>query len=216
MATATMPQITTEFATTSRDFALASIDREKTATKRVIEAIPENKKTWKPDEKAKTAEELAWHIASVEVGFLHGIAKLSFATMADEEEIQKNPPKTIAEIAKWYESNLPAALAAVQKMTPQQLMTPIDFYGAFNFPALYVPGFLQGPLDPPSRMAGQLSAPDGRQVSQHLRWQRRRTLERLVSRFGCPLKGHPLPLLLRVPPHCLSCCVRDTFSPLSK
>jgi uncharacterized damage-inducible protein DinB len=135
MATATMPQITTEFATTSRDFALASIDREKTATKRVIEAIPENKKTWKPDEKAKTAEELAWHIASVEVGFLHGIAKLSFATMADEEEIQKNPPKTIAEIAKWYESNLPAALAAVQKMTPQQLMTPIDFYGAFNFPA---------------------------------------------------------------------------------
>src|SRR3954462_1892221 len=135
MATATMPQITTGFAVNSRDFAIASFERESQATKRVIEAIPEDKKQWKPDPKSKTAEELAWHLASVEVGMLRGIAQLRFMTMAEEEAVQKNPPKTIAEIAKWYEENLPKALAQVKAMTPEQLLTPIDFFGAFNFPA---------------------------------------------------------------------------------
>jgi uncharacterized damage-inducible protein DinB len=135
MATATMPQITSEFAVNNRDFAIASFERESQATRRVIEAIPEDKKQWKPDPKSKTAEELAWHLASVEVGMLRGIAQLRFMTMAEEEAVQKNPPKTIAEIAKWYEENLPKALAQVKAMTPEQLLTPIDFFGAFNFPA---------------------------------------------------------------------------------
>jgi uncharacterized damage-inducible protein DinB len=135
MATATMPQITTEYAAMSRDFALASFEREMTATKRVIEAIPEDKKHFKPDPKSKTAEELAWHIASVEVGLLRGIAQLKFMTMEEEEAVQKNPPSTIAEIAKWYQDNLPKAIEKVRNLTPEQLMTPIDFFGAFNFPA---------------------------------------------------------------------------------
>ncbi len=135
MATATMPQITTDFAKTSRDFAVASFEREMQATKRVIEAIPENKKHWTTDPKAKSAEELAWHIASVEVGLLRGIAQLKFMSMEEEEKVQKNPPKTIADIAKWYEENLPKALAQVKAMTADQLLTPIDFFGAFNFPA---------------------------------------------------------------------------------
>jgi uncharacterized damage-inducible protein DinB len=135
MSTATMPRISTEFAVTTRDWALAGFEREMMTTKRVIAAIPENKKTWKPDPKAKTAEELAWHIASVEVGMLNSIANLKFLSMEEEEKIQKNPPKTIAEVVKWYEENLPKAVDRVKAMTPQQLMTPIDFFGAFNFPA---------------------------------------------------------------------------------
>lgn len=135
MATATLPRITTEFATTSRDFAIASFEREMTATQRVIEAIPEDKKHWKPDPKSKSAEELAWHLASVEVGMLHGIAQLKFMTPDEEEAAQKNPPKTIAGIANWYKENLPRALAKIRAMTPEQLLTPIDFFGAFNFPS---------------------------------------------------------------------------------
>ncbi len=135
MATATMTHITPEFAVASRDVALVSFEREMAATKRVIEAIPEEKKTWKPDPKAKSAEELAWHIATVEPGMLLGIANLSFMSTEEEERIQKNIPKTIAEIAKYYETNLPKAIERVRQMTPQQLMTPVDFFGAFNFPA---------------------------------------------------------------------------------
>jgi uncharacterized damage-inducible protein DinB len=134
-ATATLPQVSEEYAITSRDFYVASFEREAQATKRVILAIPEDKKHWKPDPKSKTAEELAWHIASVEVGMLHGIAQLKFMSMQEEEEVQKNPPKTIAAIAQWYEENLPKAIAKVKTMTAEQLLTPIDFFGAFNFPA---------------------------------------------------------------------------------
>lgn len=136
MATATMPQITTEFAVTTRDYAVLSFERESVATKRVIEAIPEDKKRWKPDPKAKSAEELAWHLAEVEVGLLNGIAQLKFLTPEEEEQLRKGQqPKTIAEIAAWYDENLPKALGKVKTMTPKELTTPIDFFGAFNLPA---------------------------------------------------------------------------------
>ena len=107
-------------------------EREKLATRRVIEAIPENNKTWKPGEKSRSAEELAWHIASVEVGMLQGIGRLSFMSLHEEEEFQKSPPKTIAEIANWYDANLPKAIEAVKKLSAGQLLTPVDFHGAFN------------------------------------------------------------------------------------
>src|SRR4051812_32349204 len=122
MSTATMPQITSEYAVASRDFAAAGFEREMLATKRVIAAIPEKQKLWKPDPKSKTAEELAWHIASVEVGMLQGIADLSFISMQEGEKIGNNPPPTIAEIVKWYEDNMPKAIARIRAMTPQQLL----------------------------------------------------------------------------------------------
>lgn len=135
MATATMPQISPDFAVASRDFALVSFEREMAATRRVIEAIPEDKKTWKPDPKAMTAEALAWHIAFVEPSMLMGIANLSFMSSDEEAAIQKNVPPTIADIVKHYDTNMPKALDRVRQMTPEQLLTPVDFFGAFNFPA---------------------------------------------------------------------------------
>ena len=135
-ATATLPQVTAEYAQTTRDFAVATFEREAQTTRRVILAIPEDKKTWRPDPKAKTADELAWHIAFNDVNMLESIARLSFMTMSEEENTEaKLHPKSIAEIVKWHELNLPKAVAKLQAMTPQQLLTPIDFFGAFNFPA---------------------------------------------------------------------------------
>jgi len=135
-ATATLPQVTPEFAVSTRDFALAGLEREAQTTRRVIAAIPEDKKLWKPDPKAKNADELAWHIAFNDVNMLESIARLSFMSMSDEiNKEEKQHPKTIAEIVKWHEINVPKAIAKVAAMTPQQLLTPVDFFGAFKFPA---------------------------------------------------------------------------------
>ena len=135
-ATATMPQVTTEFAVTTRDFAVATCEREAQTTRRVIAAIPEDKKTWKPDPKAKSAEELAWHIAFNDINMLESVARLSFMEAAEEVKSESDlRPKSIAEILKWHETNLPKALAKVHAMTAQQLLTPVDFFGAFKFPA---------------------------------------------------------------------------------
>jgi uncharacterized damage-inducible protein DinB len=142
MATALETQITPEFAVATRDFTVANIEREMPITKRVIESIPEDKKTWKPDEKARTAEELAWHVLFSEVAMLRGIAALRFNTPEEDMAQEKDRPATVAEIANWYEENLPKALDGVKKLTAQQLLTPVDFYGAFNFPSFMYLGFV--------------------------------------------------------------------------
>jgi uncharacterized damage-inducible protein DinB len=135
-ATATMPQVRPDFAVTTRDFAIATIEREAQTTRRVIAAIPEDKKNWKPDPKAKSADELAWHIAFNDVNMIESIARLSFMGLDDETNTEeKLHPKTIAEILKWHEANLPKVIGKLAAMTPEQLLTPIDFFGAFKFPA---------------------------------------------------------------------------------
>ena len=136
MATATMPQISAEFAATTRDFTIKQIEKEAQATRRVLAAIPEDKKSYKPDSKAKSADELAWHLAFNDVNMIESIARLSFMPMDDETATEASlHPKSIAEILKWHEVNVPKAAAKLAAMTPEQLLTPIDFFGAFNFPA---------------------------------------------------------------------------------
>src|SRR5262249_39657265 len=128
-ATATMPQVSAEFATTMRDFVLGACEREAPTTRKVIAAVLEDKKSYKPDPKAKSADDLAWHIAFNDVNMLESIARLSFMPLGDETDTeQKLHPKSIAEIVKWHEVNLPKAMAKVQAMTAEQLLTPVDFF----------------------------------------------------------------------------------------
>ena len=47
-------------------------------TKRVLAAIPEGKRDYRPDPHARTAWELAWHLANTDVQFLDAIADLMF------------------------------------------------------------------------------------------------------------------------------------------
>jgi uncharacterized damage-inducible protein DinB len=135
-ATAAMPQITSEFAVATRDFALAACEREAQTTRRVIAAIPEDKKGYQVDAKAKSADDLAWHILFNDVNMLESIVRLNFMPLEEETGAEgKLHPASIAEMLKWHEANLPRAMAKVQAMTPQQLLTPVDFFGGFKLPA---------------------------------------------------------------------------------
>ena len=56
-----------------------TMKNESETTKKIIRAIPEEKKTYKPDPKAKSAHELAWHIATSEVWFIDGVINGKFS-----------------------------------------------------------------------------------------------------------------------------------------
>jgi uncharacterized damage-inducible protein DinB len=118
---------------------LDGVTRELEITKKVLAAIPDAKAQYKPDPNARTAWELAWHLANSDVQFLDGIANLNF-TM--ETPAEKDKPKTVAELVDWYDKNFKRAAARVSALTPQQLATPIDFMGVFNLPAVSYLGFL--------------------------------------------------------------------------
>jgi len=130
--------LTPEFALGYRAMMIDGLKREAATTKKVIAAIPEDKTGYKPDEHARTAWELAWHIADTDVDFLDGIADLKF-TM---DHGRDGKPTNITELAAWYEKHMARGLARVEAMSAEQLMTPVDFYGVFNLPSAFYLGFL--------------------------------------------------------------------------
>ena len=130
---------TPEFAIIYRQMMLDGLARELQTTKKVIAAIPEGKRDYRPDPHARSAWDLAWHLAEADIQFLDGIADLSFETKATEAQ---QPPKTVAEVVDWYQKNFDRASERVRKMTPQQLLTPVNFFGAFNLPAVFYLAFL--------------------------------------------------------------------------
>ena len=70
--------LTQESATALLNAFLPVMQREQGTTKLVIQAIPLDKGDYRPDPNAKTALELAWHIAAAEKRFFNGIADGGF------------------------------------------------------------------------------------------------------------------------------------------
>lgn len=133
------PATTPEFALAFRDTMLNGFANEVETTKKVLSAIPDSKHDYRPEPNARTAWELAWHIANTDIQFLDGIADMKF-NMANPADADK--PKTTAELVAWYDKNFKRASDRVRALSGEQLATPVDFMGAFNFPAALYLGFL--------------------------------------------------------------------------
>jgi uncharacterized damage-inducible protein DinB len=126
-----------EFALGYRAMMLDGIVREAEVTKKVIAAVPDAKSDYRPDPNARTAKELAWHLANSDIQFLDGIADVKF-----NMETPEHKPQTSAEVSAWYDANIKRGVARVAAMTPEQLLTPVNFFNVFNLPAVLYLGFL--------------------------------------------------------------------------
>ncbi len=130
--------LTPEFVVTYRDMMVDGVKREAEITKKVMQAVPEARSDYRPDPNARTAKDLAWHIATSDVHFAESVANLKFDMTGESPEM----PATIADIVAWYDQNLQRALARLEKMSAEQLLTPINFVGLFNFPSVLYLSFL--------------------------------------------------------------------------
>ena len=131
--------VTADFALGYREMMLQGLANEVQTTKKVLSAIPEGKKDFRPDPNARTAWELAWHLANTDVQFLDGIAGGQFTMESPDDE---HKPRTVTELVTWYDENMARATERVRKLSPEQLMKPIEFFGVFNLPAAFYMGFL--------------------------------------------------------------------------
>jgi uncharacterized damage-inducible protein DinB len=131
--TAPQPSLSPEFAAGLREIMLLGLAREMGVTKKVLAAIPEGKRDYQPEPIARTAWDLAWHLASCDVQMTDEIADHKF----ELEPRFKEEPKNVAALVEWYDSNLQRAMGRVRAMTPEQLCTPVDFLGAFNMPVVF-------------------------------------------------------------------------------
>jgi uncharacterized damage-inducible protein DinB len=131
-----MPALTPDFALGYREMMLDGFAREVETTKRVLAAIPEGKKDYRPDPNARNAWELAWHLANTDVQFLDGIADLKFTMSTPAEK-----PKTVADLVDWYGTNVKRGSDRVRALSAEQALTPVQFF-TFNLPAAFYLGFL--------------------------------------------------------------------------
>ncbi|HEV3334321.1 MAG TPA: DinB family protein [Bryobacteraceae bacterium] len=116
---------------------LEGIEREYETTKKVIAAIPQNQLDFKLGEKGRTMRELAWHLAASEAWFGEGIANRDFSG----QEAEVPPTATVADLTKFYTTEVPAKIAKVKKLTGEQLSEIINFFGVMQVPNFTLIGF---------------------------------------------------------------------------
>src|SRR5271167_632820 len=102
MANTAPSALSPEFAATIRETLLYWAARELETTKKVLSAIPDAKLDYRPDPNARTAGDLAWHLVSMDVHFLNGIADFKLNMDVPDE---KSKFKTVAELVDWYDKN---------------------------------------------------------------------------------------------------------------
>jgi uncharacterized damage-inducible protein DinB len=118
-----------EQAVFATEMFVQGLENEYTITRRVLAAVPEGKKDYRPDPDARTAFALASHIASSDVWFLNGILKGEFIPESDKSF------RSVAEVVAYYEKEFPAALAKVKALPAEKLAKIIPAFGMFELPA---------------------------------------------------------------------------------
>lgn len=115
------------------NFLMPQIENESAITRRVLAAIPEDKREHRPDPVSRSAMELAWHIVSSEIWFMEGIVHGQFG---GEDEKMPSQFKHVADIIRWYDKNVPELLQRMKELSDEQLTRQIPFFGVENLPAV--------------------------------------------------------------------------------
>ena len=112
---------------------LPGLKNEHRITKSVIDAIPLDKGTYRPDGISKSALELAWHIVATEMRFIDALA-------AGEFDFSPRPRpdslKDSRDLSGWYSENFEPRFEMLTRLTSEQLVKIVDFRGMFQLPAV--------------------------------------------------------------------------------
>jgi uncharacterized damage-inducible protein DinB len=131
---------------------LEAVQSEYAITTRVLAAVPPDKCQYRPHPNSRSALELAWHIASVDVWFLDGFLREKFEIEDD------NIPadfKDSSDVLGWYADSFAPRFEKVAQVKPEFWATPMSFFDVYNFPAVnYLPFMLSHTI----HHRGQLTA----------------------------------------------------------
>jgi len=115
------------------ELMLPQVQEEAGTTRKVIAAIPEGRKEYRPDEKSRSAMELAWHIVSSDIHFLEGIIAGQFGV---DEPKMPDHIKTIVDLLDWYDRKVPGVIERLKKLSDEELTRPLPFFGIANYAAV--------------------------------------------------------------------------------
>ena len=110
-------------------------------TCKVLAAVPDDRREYRPDEKSRTAWELTTHLAGGDIWFLDSILAGSFVYDAEAEKAGAAQFKSVADVVSYYKREFPARLASVRALSPDKLAATVDFFGMFQQPNATFLGF---------------------------------------------------------------------------
>ena len=100
------------------------LQNEWMTTYKVIAAVPNGSRDYKPDPNGRSAWDLATHIAGADIWFLDGVINGKFAN-PDETA----PAPDVAGVAEWYKKEFPNRLERVLALPDHKLTEVIDMFG---------------------------------------------------------------------------------------
>jgi len=102
-----------------KDALMAEIKQEAASTRKILEAVPEDRFSWKPHEKSMTIGRLAAHVAEIPVWVNRSLdaAEFDFAAASTV----RNTYETRTALLQVFEQRLAAALAALDNATDEIL-----------------------------------------------------------------------------------------------
>ena len=132
-----------------------SLENEFKSTCKVLAAVKEDNKSYKPDDKSRSAWELATHIATSDVWFLDSIIQGKFNFDPEAAKQAEGQFKSVNDVVEFYKKVFPAKLAELRGLSDENLTRTVDFFGMMQMPAA---GFLPLMNNHSIHHRGQLAA----------------------------------------------------------
>ena len=104
-------------------------DQEGAITTKVLKAVPESGRDYRPDAKSRTAWELATHLATSDIWFLDSICDAAFAYDAETEKRMTAGFKTVGDVVEFYNREFPKRIQRLRETPAEKLAQEVDFFG---------------------------------------------------------------------------------------
>ena len=131
------------------------LDNEGKTTAKVLAAVPDGKRDYKPDAKSRTAWDLATHLALGDVWFLDSIINGKFEMEPDGESQMAAQFKSVKDVVDYYNREFPARVKQLRALPADKLTRSVDFFGMMQLPAA---GYLGLANNHSTHHRGQLAA----------------------------------------------------------
>ena len=128
--------MTADHAKAIAEYFAAIFDREGPNTVKVLRAVPDERRDHKPDEKSRTAWELAKHVATADIWFLDSICDGCFTWDPDAEKRMASGFSTMNDVVEFYKQTLPEKLQQLRSLSPDAMTREVDFFGFMKAPAV--------------------------------------------------------------------------------
>jgi len=111
------------------------------ATLKVLAAVPDKERDYKPDAKSRTAWELATHLATSDIWFIDSVIAGSFNFDPEVAKKVEGQFKNIEEVVSYYKREFPAKLQQLRNVPTSKLTEIVDFFGLMKQPNVTYLGF---------------------------------------------------------------------------